>query len=88
MQKFKFALGWDTDLDIDCSVLLCSKFGNVIENVYYGKLKSKNNAVVHGGDNRDGKGRGDDETITINLGLIPEEVESIWPVISVFTDGL
>ena len=42
-------------------------------------------AVIHAGDNLDGEGSGDDEVITVNLDKLPAEVDSIWPVINLYT---
>ena len=41
--------------------------------------------MIHSGDNLTGEGEGDDEVITINLDDLPENVESIWPVITIYS---
>ena len=74
MKVFRVALGWDTELDIDCSLVMMDKWGNAIDTVYFGNLKSQCGAVVHSGDNTTGRGRGDDETITISLERVNKEV--------------
>lgn len=63
LRTFNIGLGWDTKTDIDCSVILMNKRGRPHEMVYYASKKSKNGAVIHLGDNKTGKGKGDDETI-------------------------
>jgi tellurium resistance protein TerZ len=50
-------------------------------------LKSNNLSVVHSGDNLTGEGDGDDELITVNLSKIPDHVDSIWPVVTIYTSG-
>ena len=54
MTSFKLGLGWDTNVDVDGSVLLLDKDGNTVENIYYGNLKSKNGSVIHSGDDTSG----------------------------------
>lgn len=46
---------------------------------------AKNGSVMHRGDNRTGDGDGDDETIDIYLNKMAAEVDSIWPIITVYT---
>jgi stress response protein SCP2 len=87
IKVFRVALGWDTELDIDCSLVMMDKWGNCVDTVYFGNLKSKDNAVVHSGDNTTGRGRGDDETITISLEKVSQEILTIWPVITIFTSN-
>lgn len=64
-------LGWDSnkqflshDYDLDASVVMIRAAGEN-EVVYYGNKKSK--GVAHGGDNLTGQGKGDDETISVDL---------------------
>ena len=40
---------------------------------------------MHDGDNLTGKSDGDDEVITINLGQVNQQIDSIWPVINIFS---
>jgi stress response protein SCP2 len=87
LTHLRIGLGWDTRLDIDASVILYDKNGRESDTIYFGKLKNANSSVVHQGDNLTGEGEGDDEVIDIELGLIPENVESIWPVITIYTSG-
>ena len=67
MRVFKIGLGWDTKLEIDCSLLLLDNLGRTLETVYFGNLRSKDGSVVHSGDNTSGAGKGDDEVITVYL---------------------
>ena len=64
-------LGWDvrtttgTEFDLDASALLVKADGKVLSDqhfVFYGNLKSPEDAVEHTGDNLTGEGAGDDES--------------------------
>jgi len=43
--------------------------------------------ATHSGDNQTGSGSGDDETITVDLGQIPDHVAQIFFVVNVRTPG-
>ncbi len=88
--SIKFALvglGWDTnkydssaDFDLDASVFLLDANGKGTcdeDLVFYNSKRSRNNAVVHTGDNRTGDGSGDDESIMIEFDKIPANIEKI-----------
>jgi len=86
-------LGWDArtttgaDFDLDASALLTSEAGKVLSDqhfVFYGNLKSPENAVEHTGDNLTGEGEGDDEQIKVTLGAVPADVEKIVFPVSVY----
>ena len=86
-ETISIGLGWDTRVDIDASVLLLGAGGMQKDIVYYGKKVSNDSAIRHSGDNLTGEGKGDDETIICNLGHIDPSVQSIWPVINIYTSG-
>ncbi|WP_044974240.1 TerD family protein [Ruminococcus sp. HUN007] len=85
--KALIGLGWDTnrydggyDFDLDASAFLLGSNGKVTcdeDFIFYNNLQSRNEAVVHTGDNRTGAGDGDDEVITIDFSKIPENIEKI-----------
>ena len=86
-------LGWDartttgTDFDLDASALLLNSSGKVGSDqnfVFFNNLKSPDGAVEHTGDNLTGEGEGDDETIKVNLGGMPAEVEKIVFPVSIY----
>ena len=87
MRVFKIGLGWDTNLDLDCSVLLFDRNGEIFDNICFSNLRSEDGAVEHSGDNLTGEGKGDDEVITVNLDNISHQVGSIWPVITIYSNG-
>jgi tellurium resistance protein TerD len=82
-------LGWDArsttgaPFDLDASALLCSG-GRVLGDewfVFYNNLKSPDGSVEHTGDNLTGEGEGDDESILVDLGKVPETCDKIvFPV--------
>ena len=73
-------LGWDArsttgaDFDLDASALLTGANGKVLSDahfVFFNNLKSPDGSVEHTGDNLTGEGEGDDETINVELPLVP-----------------
>lgn len=86
-------LGWDprgtsgASFDLDACVLVCDASGRCLDEswfVFYGQLTSPGNAVVHMGDNLDGRGDGDDEVITLTLGLLPPQAARIVVAVSIY----
>lgn len=90
MYKFKVGLGWkvanNNNIDLDVSLILIDKNGQH-ENIFYNNRKSRDGAVEHSGDNRTGAGAGDDEVISVDLSKISDDIESIWPVITIYNNG-
>lgn len=80
-------LGWDTnrydggaDFDLDASAFLLGENGKLQRDedfIFYNNLRSRNDAVVHTGDNLTGDGEGDDEVIMIDFTKIPSDVKKI-----------
>lgn len=80
-------LGWDTnrydggfDFDLDASAFLLGENGKLQHDedfIFYNNLRSRNDAVVHTGDNLTGDGEGDDEVIMIDFSKIPSDVKKI-----------
>lgn len=87
LNKIIVGLGWDFNkfttggaFDLDTSAFLLGSNGKVTcdeDFIFYGNLKHKSGAVEHLGDNRTGKGDGDDEQILIDLSKVPSNVERI-----------
>ena len=86
-------LGWDvrtttgTEFDLDASALLVKADGKVLSDqhfVFYGNLKSPEDAVEHTGDNLTGEGAGDDEQISVTLGNVPADVDKIVFPVSIY----
>ena len=64
------------DVDLDASAILIGG-GAVQDIVYFGHLRSDDGSLIHTGDNLTGAGDGDDESILVNLGAIPANVDTI-----------
>lgn len=86
MTKLRAGLGWDTrstdgtDFDLDASVFMIGENGKVIDDksfIFYNNLKSVCGSVEHTGDNLTGEGDGDDETVKIDLTIVPPAVHKI-----------
>jgi len=64
-------LYWDVtdgvNIDLDASVIMFDANLKQLDIVYYGKLGSSDGAIKHGGDEREGDEKGDDEKIFIQL---------------------
>ena len=86
LKKLIIGLGWDpraTDgatFDLDGSAFLLKADGkarNDSDFIFYNNPKSNEGSVAHLGDNTSGAGDGDDEKISIDLSLVPAEIEKI-----------
>jgi len=62
----QLGLGWITDLDVDCSLMMIDDQKNCVDYIYYDNLKSKDNSIVHLGDSKQGD-KGDSEVLSIIL---------------------
>jgi tellurium resistance protein TerD len=88
-------LGWDTnkydgaaDFDLDASAFMLGANGKVRKDedfIFYGNLSSRNNAVVHQGDEvKGGDGNSDDEQIMIDLSKVPANIEKIDFTVTIY----
>jgi tellurium resistance protein TerD len=86
MTKMLLGLGWDsrasdgTDFDLDASVFMVGADGKVRVDgdfIFYNNLKSACGSVEHTGDNTTGEGDGDDESVKVDLSLIPADVNKV-----------
>lgn len=86
MNKVDLGLGWNpraTDgkgFDLDAVAFLTGEDGKVRldgEFIFFNQKVSPCGSVVHNGDNRTGDGEGDDETISVDLSKVPQEVAKI-----------
>ena len=88
--KVKVGLGLDylpgNVFDLDGSVTAFNECNEVVESVYYHRLKGLNGAIRHYGDNLTGEGSGDDEVISIHLNEIPSNVYSLAVTVNSFKE--
>lgn len=92
LKKLVIGLGWDpraTDgvgFDLDGSAFLLKAGGKARSDadfIFYNNLKSTDGSVVHAGDNTSGTGDGDDEKLTIDLAMVPAEIEKITVAVTI-----
>lgn len=93
LPKFTIGLGWDTNtsstgfaFDLDASVFILGENKKLISDeyfVFYNNLQSPDGAVTHTGDNLDGEGEGDDESIKIDLTTITPQAAEIIVVVTI-----
>tara|TARA_B110000285_G_C14940237_1_gene521652 strand:- start:235 stop:573 length:339 start_codon:yes stop_codon:yes gene_type:complete len=80
-------LGWNSSADLDAAVILMDRNGDLVDVIYYDKLSNENKSIMHTGDIKDGTQiSGDDEAIFIDLKKVPENIETIWAVITIKTE--
>ena len=87
LTKVTVGLGWDTnkydggfDFDLDASAFMGGADGKCPsekEFIFYGNQEHTSGSVKSLGDNRTGDGDGDDETIEVDLSLVPANIEKI-----------
>lgn len=86
LKRILVGLGWDPrvtsgdDFDLDASAFLLGANGKVrstADFVFYGQLATPDGSVIHTGDNLTGQGDGDDESLKIDLSLIPADVQKV-----------
>jgi tellurium resistance protein TerZ len=98
LTRVRMGLGWDAmkkkgmfgrekeqSIDLDASALLFDGAGQLVDQVWFQQLKSKDGSVLHTGDNRTGAGEGDDESIIVDLQAVPPTVSQIVFVVNSFT---
>lgn len=80
-QKLFGAKTEDDDVDLDASCIIYSG-DTAVDVVYFGKLRNTDLTIIHTGDNRTGKGSGDDETIVVNVEKLPSNITKLRFTIS------
>lgn len=88
-----FGVGWDVrsttgaSIDLDGSALLCGADGRVRTDhdfVFFNNLRSQDGSVEHQGDTMTGFDGGDDEQVTMNLVVVPADVQKIVLAVSLY----
>jgi tellurium resistance protein TerD len=93
LQQAGIGLGWNPNAqastepyDLDASAFMLTEGGKLVGNdffVFYNQPVSPDGAVKSSGDNRDGEGEGDDETLFVNLGSVDPRVAEIIVVVTI-----
>lgn len=94
LTKINAGLGWDvnafdsgTAFDLDAEVFLLGENGKVTSDadfIFYSNPTHPSGSVEHTGDNRDGAGDGDDETIRIDLSAVPAGITKIVFTVTIY----
>ncbi len=95
LSKILIGMGWNPrktdgkafDLDAACFLVTAEgKIRSASDMVSYveGFNTHPSNAVIYGGDNKDGNGDGDDETLTVDLALVPADIAKIVFTASIY----
>ena len=91
--RLRLGLGWDKertagfigtgapDVDLDASAVQFAD-GALFDLAFYNNLRTRDESVVHLGDNLTGRGEGDDEVITVDLGRVYAKVDTIVLLVS------
>lgn len=69
--------GGADSIDLDASLIMVDAAKQVVDNVWFKQLSSKDGSVKHSGDNLTGDGAGDDEVIRVDLTKVPTNVEHL-----------
>lgn len=97
LTRVRMGLGWDAvkkkglfgsrdqSVDLDASVLLFDGAGQLVDQVWFQQLRSKDGSVQHTGDNRTGAGDGDDESVKVDLPALPAAVTTLVCTVNSFT---
>ncbi|MFE9959214.1 TerD family protein [Micromonospora sp. NPDC005299] len=97
LTRVRMGLGWDAapkkglfgtrkqTIDLDASCLLFSARGELVDQVWFRQLKSRDGAVRHTGDNLTGAGDGDDESIMVDLSRLSASVRTLIFTVNSFT---
>ncbi|MGW7520309.1 TerD family protein [Streptomyces sp. NPDC054796] len=95
LTQVQVGLGWKARsttgaaFDLDASALLCAN-GRVLGDeyfIFYNNLKSPEGSVEHTGDELvggSGADAGDDETVLVDLGLVPAQVDKVVFPVSIY----
>jgi tellurium resistance protein TerZ len=97
LTRVRMGLGWDAikkkgmfgklkdqSVDLDASALLFDGNRQLVDQVWFQQLRSKDGSVQHTGDNLTGAGEGDDESIVVDLQSVPAAINQIVFVVNLF----
>ncbi|KAF4711341.1 hypothetical protein FOZ63_007426 [Perkinsus olseni] len=82
---------WDfvggQSIDVDIQAIAVDNRGVIVDCAYYNNLKALGKALVHSGDELDGRTDGVDEKVTLNLAKMPQNVPLIVVAVFCYTGG-
>jgi stress response protein SCP2 len=93
LTRLRLGLGWDKertagaigtgapDVDLDATAVQFAG-DQLFDLAFYNNLRTRDGSTVHLGDNQTGRGEGDDEVISVDLGLVYPKVETIMFMVS------
>jgi tellurium resistance protein TerZ len=93
LTRLQMGVGWDKepgagfigsgapDVDLDASAVQFAD-GQLFDLAFYNHLETRDGSVVHLGDNISGRGEGDDERLTVDLGKVYPKVDTIVFLVS------
>ena len=93
LTRLQLGLGWDkepgagfigsgrADVDLDATAVQFAGT-QLFDIAFYNHLETRDGSVVHLGDNLSGRGEGDDERLTVDLGKVYPRVDSILFLVS------
>ncbi|KAF4691120.1 hypothetical protein FOZ60_016230 [Perkinsus olseni] len=74
-------------IDVDIQAIAVDNRGVIVDCAYYNNLKALGKALVHSGDELDGRTDGVDEKVTLNLAKMPHNVPLIIVAVFCYTGG-
>ena len=86
LSEIVVGLGWDprvtdgTEFDLDASIFVTGENGKVLNDasfIFYNNKKSADGSIEHLGDNRSGRGDGDDEQVNVKLTGLAADVKKL-----------
>ena len=93
LTTLRMGVGWDhaptagfigtgaPEIDLDASAVQFGD-GQAFDFAFYNNLSTRDGSVVHQGDNKSGRGEGDDEEITVDLTKVHRQIDSIVFLVS------
>jgi tellurium resistance protein TerZ len=76
--------GGSDSIDLDASVIVADANKNIIDQVWFRQLTSRDDSIKHSGDNLTGDGDGDDEIIRVDLSRLSQAAAHIIVTVNSF----
>jgi tellurium resistance protein TerZ len=91
--RYSFNCSWEyvqgtAPVDVDLQCVVVNSKGTIVDAAYYNNLKAVGRGVVHSGDERDGRTRGVDEKITVNLEILDQrDIHMLIFLVTCYSQG-